>query len=136
MACINEHMNASEGEIELSIIFGLLDELKGIELPKNFGDGYDKRTYNKGFSQEFLNRKTNELCKKLQKIDATKYSIEMQTWWKNHKHQDRERLKREIKNKEKTLSRLNKYEKMLLNENKTSLKGEFTLLNKLMKNIL
>lgn len=116
MPCVNKHMNPTEREIELSIIFGLLDELKGIQLPENFGSGYDERTYCKNFSQEFLNRKTSELCKKLQKTDVTKYSIEMQTWWKNHKYEDKQRLKREIINKEKKMSRLNKYEKMLLSE--------------------
>ena len=113
-------MNANESEINLSVVYGLLDELKTGKLPKNFGDGYDKRVYNKGLSKEHLDKKTEELCSKLQKLDVSKYSLEMQIWWRDHQKADKERLQKEIKQhkddkaKEKALSKLSAYERKLL----------------------
>lgn len=120
MPCNSDYMQATSFEVNLSTVYGLLDELKTGKLPKNFGNGYDKRVYNKGLKQEFLDKKTKELCTKLQNTDVTKYSLEMQMWWRDHQKADKERVekylqaKKDVKAKEKALSKLTPYEKKLL----------------------
>lgn len=47
MPCNSDYMEANQNEKNLSVVYGLLDELKTGKLPKNFGDGYNKRVYNK-----------------------------------------------------------------------------------------
>ncbi len=84
MGCNSDYMEANQLEINLSTVYRLLDELKTGKLSSKFGDGYDKRVYNKGLPQKHLDKKTKELCSKLQSIDVTKYSLEMQLWWRNH----------------------------------------------------
>ena len=97
-----------------------MDELKTGKLPTNYGDGFDKRVYNQNLSKKLLDKKTKELCSKLQNIDATKYSLELQIWWRDHKEADKKRLNTEIKKykddivRKKALSKLTKYERELL----------------------
>jgi hypothetical protein len=113
-------MDANESEKNLSVIYGLLDELETGKLPSNFGDGYDTRVYNRGLSKEHLDEKTAELCQKLQNTDVSKFSLEMQIWWRDHQKADKERLEKELKDKEieaekqKALSKLTDYERWLL----------------------
>lgn len=120
MPCNSDYMEANQSEKNLSVIYGLLDELETGKLPSNFGDGYDKRVYNKHFSKEHIDEKTEELCSKLQNLDVSKLSLEMQIWWRDHQKADKERLEKEIKNKEteserlKALSKLSDYERKLL----------------------
>ena len=100
MPCNSDHLNATELEKELSVIYALLDELH-LNLPpsNNFGNGYDKRVYDKGFSKNHLDKKTAELCGKLQNEDVSKFSLEMQMWWRDHQKADKDRLQKEIKSK-------------------------------------
>lgn len=120
MPCNSDYMNASEHEINLSVVYGLLDEIKTGKLPKDFGTGYDSRVYCKHLSKEHLDKKTDELCSKLQKLDVSKYSLEMQMWWRNHQEADKKRIEKELnqqKNaelKKAALSKLTKYERDLL----------------------
>lgn len=120
MPCNSDYMEANQSEKNLSVVYGLLDELETGKLPSNFGDGYNKRVYNKHLSKEHLDEKTEELCSKLQNLDVSKLSLEMQMWWRDHQKADKERLEKEIKNKEtemerlKALSKLSDYERKLL----------------------
>ena len=93
MPCNSDYMEANQNEKNLSVIYGLLDELETGKLPYNFGDGYDKRVYNKHLSKEHLDEKTEELCSKLQNSDVLKFSLEMQMWWRDHQKADKDRLK-------------------------------------------
>jgi hypothetical protein len=115
-------MNPTELETNLSKVYGLFDELRTGKLPKEFGTGYDKRVYNRGITQQKLNEKVEELCSLLKKKkDITKYSLEMQVWWRDHQKADKEREKKEAKQKEydkarkKALAKLTPAEKKLLN---------------------
>lgn len=99
MPCNSDYMEANQSEKNLSVVYGLLDELENGKLPTNFGDGYDKRVYNRHLSKEHLDEKTGELCSKLQNTDVSKLSLEMQIWWRNHQKADKERLEKEIKDK-------------------------------------
>jgi len=120
MPCNSDYMDANQHEINLSVVYGLLDELKTGKLPKDFGTGYDKRVYNKGLSKKHLDEKTEELCSKLQKTNVSKYSLEMQMWWRDHQKADKERIKKELKEikdkkaKEKAISKLSSHERKLL----------------------
>lgn len=120
MPCNSDYMEANQSEKNLSVVYGLLDELETGKLPSNFGDGYDKRVYNKHLSKEHLDEKTEKLCSKLQNTDVSKYSLEMQMWWRDHQKADKERLEKEIEfkvteqEKQKALSKLSNYERNLL----------------------
>jgi len=113
-------MNATEHEKNLSVVYGLLDELETGHLPERFGDGYDKRVYNKGLSKKDLDKKTEELCSKLQKTDVSKYSLEMQIWWRDHQKADKERLEKELdqivleKDRKIALDKLSDYDREIL----------------------
>jgi hypothetical protein len=113
-------MDPTQFEKNLSEVYQLLDELKTGELSENFGNGYDDRVYNKGLSKSHLDKKTAELCSLLKKTDVTKYSLEMQMWWRDHQKADKERLlaerqkrqdKKEIKE---ALAKLTEKERKLL----------------------
>ena len=120
MPCNSDYMDATPNEINLSVVYGLLDEFETGKLPSNFGDGYDNRVYNKKLTKEHLDEKTKELCSKLQTVDVSKFSLEMQIWWRDHQKADKERLEKEIaehqenKAKEIALSKLSDYERKLL----------------------
>lgn len=120
MPCNSDYMDANQSEKNLSVVYGLLDELETGKLPSNFGDGYDKRVYNKRLSKEHLDKKTEKLCSKLQNTDVSKFSLEMQMWWRDHQKADKERLEKEIEakvteqEKQKALSKLSDYERKLL----------------------
>ena len=120
MPCNSDHMSATPHEKNLSIIYGLLDEVETGRLPKDFGYGYDPRVYCRNLSKEHLDQKTEELCSKLQQLEVSKFSLEMQMWWRDHQKADEERLRKEIeflKTQEDidiALSKLTEYERKLL----------------------
>ena len=120
MPCNSDYMEANQNEKNLSVIYGLLDELETGKLPSNFGDGYDKRVYNKRLSKEHLDEKTEELCSKLQNSDVSKFSLEMQIWWRDHQKADKDRLQKEMSEQKDNearniaLSKLSDYERKLL----------------------
>lgn len=120
MPCNSDYMNPTQNEINLSVVYGLLDEIKTGKLPKDFGNGFDNRVYSKGLNKEDLDKKVEELCSKLQNLDISKYSLEMQIWWRDHQKADKERLEREIlereikEHKDKAIGKLTPYERKLL----------------------
>jgi hypothetical protein len=119
MPCRSDYLEASQAEKELSVLYALLDELETGEASEDFGSGYDPRAYNKA-TQSHLDEKTEELCSKLQNTDVTKYSLEMQMWWRDHQRADAARLKSEMtcieteNAKKVALSKLTDYERKLL----------------------
>lgn len=120
MGCNASYQDPNQIEINLSKVYGLLDELKTGKLPDNFGDGWDKRVYDKNFSKKDLDKATKKLCSSLQKIDVSQYSLEMQVWWRDHQKADKIRLEEELNNKKLqkdkdiALSKLTDYERNLL----------------------
>jgi len=84
MGCNSDYLSATESEKDLSVVYGLLDELENGALPNGFGDGFDKRVYNKHLPKEHLDKKVAELCSKLKNIDVSKHSLEMQVWGRDH----------------------------------------------------
>lgn len=126
MPCSGAHMDANHLEKEMSKVASHLDELEGIEINESWYSGYHPDVYCKSFNvlnTEHRDNLVSELCLKLQNIDVSKYSLEMQIWWRDHKNADKERLEREIEevkkeeDKQKALSKLTTYEKGLLGIN-------------------
>ena len=95
MPCDSSYMNATPLEIRLSRAQCLLDELDGKKWDRHSWDGYHDKVYNLG--KELLETAANSvvatLCARLQKVDVTKYSLEMQIWWRDHRKADVERMK-------------------------------------------
>ena len=87
MPCRSDYLEANPLEVELSRVLVCLAVLES-RVVKGW-DGYHKDAYNKA-TQEKLDKKTAELCGKLKKEkDVTKYSLELQTWWRDHKKADK-----------------------------------------------
>jgi LPS O-antigen subunit length determinant protein (WzzB/FepE family) len=119
MPCDGEYLNADQREIELSRMFCLLEELDGKEeIDKNHWSGYHPRAY--GNRSESLNSVASLLCERLRGIDVSRYSLELQMWWRDHKIADRKRLEEEISKKKENedrklaLSNLSDYERRIL----------------------
>ncbi|MCG7948019.1 MAG: hypothetical protein N0C84_16890 [Candidatus Thiodiazotropha taylori] len=117
MPCNSNYMKASGKEVAISQVACLLDELDGKPINRDYWRGYHPLVYNRIHDADAL---VAELCGKLQKVDVSQYSLEMQIWWRDHQQADKDRLEREIqsikeeKDKEAALSKLTDYEKRLL----------------------
>lgn len=117
MPCNCDHLKATDREREASRVLCLLDELDGKQWNQNSWEGYHPSIYNKSFSVDVL---TSELCARLQKEDVSKYSLELQIWWRDHQKVDKERVERELqarkdaKDKKSAIAKLTPYERKLL----------------------
>ena len=66
--------------------------------------------------------RTEMLCERLRAVDVTKYSLELQMWWRDHKKRDEARVRRQIKEatrlgdseREYAFRRLSNYERWLV----------------------
>jgi len=120
MGCNAEYMVPNLREIAGSKVATLLDELTGKEFNKSHWRGHHPKVYNNRISQDELDRLTATLCSKLQTADVTKYSLELQTWWRDHQLIDKRRVEQEIKEekderaKDEALAKLTDYERKLL----------------------
>lgn len=103
MPCDSSHMEANRLEIELSRLSMLLDEFRTGEPvdPMSSGwNGYAVGVYNSA-TRDRTDKATAELCALLTACpDVTKFSLEMQTWWRNHQRADAARLAREARDAE------------------------------------
>lgn len=95
MPCNSDYLRASGYEHELSRVACLLDELAGKKWERSWWDGYHPRVYNKD-CRVIGDQMVRELCDALQDRDATKYSLEMQIWWRDHQAADNARVERDM----------------------------------------
>lgn len=95
MPCRCDYMEPNKREVELSRVACLLDELKGEPIRKPFWEGMHPSVYNKGLGQKDADEMVEEICTKLRQVDVTKYSLEMQIWWRDHQAADKIRLETE-----------------------------------------
>jgi hypothetical protein len=106
-----------EANKKRSVIKTLLKELKTGNYKFEYLQDENKTTRE---ILDLLDKETAELCGKLQKTDVTKYSLEMQIWWRDHQEEDRKRIQKEIKKNKKAkekkaaLAKLTPYERKLL----------------------
>lgn len=105
MPCNSDHMNPMGREIELSRVACLLDEIDGIPIDANRWRGYHPLIYGKSISKDKADRLVSTLCRTLQGADVTRYSLEMQIWWRDHQAADRERERREKEEAQSELDR-------------------------------
>ena len=124
MPCESGYLNANGYEIRMSQAACLLDELDGKPINQSHWAGYHPRVYCRASIVEG-DKIVKELCDRLQKLDVTKHSLEMQIWWRDHQKSDRERLERErlereirkaaaLKAREEAIAKLTPYERGLL----------------------
>lgn len=95
MPCNCDHMEANRYEIEISKVACLLDELSGKKINPSHWRGYHPDVYCK-VNKEMADAKTAELCAKLQDLDVSALSLEMQMWWRDHKAADEKRKHKEL----------------------------------------
>lgn len=118
MPCNSDHMNATNAERELSRVACLLDELSGKKkIDKNHWAGYHPRVYCMNVDADAL---VSELCEKLQSLDVSAFSLEMQIWWRDHQEADKKKLEKEVKrhkddaDRAAAIAKLTPYERKLL----------------------
>jgi hypothetical protein len=117
MPCESGYLAANDYEVRMSRVACLLEELDGKPIDGEHWGGYHPRVYCKDPSSDEM---VQELCSRLQKLDVTKYSLEMQVWWRDHQKADKERLERgireatELKARAEAMAKLTPYERGLL----------------------
>jgi hypothetical protein len=117
MPCNSDYMEATGKEVALSKVACLLDELDGKPLDRTHWLGYHPAVYNRAADADAL---VSELCRRLQTVNVTKQSLEMQMWWRDHQAADKAMLEHEMARKktdaerQTALSKLTKYERELL----------------------
>ena len=120
MPCRSDYLSANNKEVAMSKVACLLDELNGIPLNETHWDGYHPNAYDRNLSKSECDKMVEKLCSKLQEVDVSKYSLEMQIWWRDHKKADKDRLENDLKkakseiDKQNALNKLTDYEKGLL----------------------
>lgn len=112
-------MEPTRQERDLSRVACLIDELNGKKIDSTQWDGFHPRVYGQNVDNNAL---VLELCSRLQNVDVTKYSLEMQIWWRDHQIADKKRVKEEVKKAkeqkdlENVLAKLTPYERKLLKQ--------------------
>lgn len=111
MPCNCDYLDPTQKEKNSLNILTLLQEL-------NYNTGNFSPSYGRPTT---LEKDTQTLCELCQKIDVSKFSLELQIWWRDHQRADRERLQKEVfdikrlEERKKALEKLTDYEKQLLN---------------------
>ena len=92
MPCNGDYLNPSDLEQQAARCACLLDELNGKAWTRSDWDGYHAATYNKT-NRECLDSLVRDLCSRLQSLPRpiTDYSLELQTWWRDHHAADKAR---------------------------------------------
>ena len=120
MPCNSDYMEATGREVKLSRVACLLDELDGKPINKSYWYGYHPAVYNRHESTFNADEMVAELCSRLQKVDPTQYSLELQIWWRDHQKADKTRLEYEMarqkdeQDRKTALEKLTPYERNLL----------------------
>lgn len=111
MPCNSDYLNPNSLEKESIKVIKFLKSEFDVDVG-NFDNVYGR--------VQTLNEDVALLCELCQNSDVSKFSLELQLWWRNHQEKDRIRLNKEIaklenaKKREIALSKLSDYEKKLL----------------------
>lgn len=118
MGCNSDYMAANGEEIQLSRVACLLDELTtGCAINKSHWSGYHPRVYCQNVNADSL---VAELCEKLQSVNVSKCSLEMQIWWRDHVEADKQRASDEVakaktdEEKQAAIAKLTPHERKIL----------------------
>lgn len=113
MPCQCDYTEPSRWEIELSRVCCCLDELNGDEVYKGNNYGIHHNIYTRRIKKADGDALVDSLCTKIRGEDITKYSLEMQIWWRDHQ-KEQDAIKKEQERQD-ALSKLTDYERKLLN---------------------
>lgn len=120
MPCRCDYLEPTALEIEASRVAYLLDEIESGRISSSkFNGGTHPSVYGK-CDRTLANNLTVRLCDALKEADVSKYSLEMQIWWRDHQEKDRKREQEEKseqkleKIRKNALSKLTKAEKEAL----------------------
>jgi len=92
MPCRSDYLEATAKEVELSRVLCHHAELDGKpNYPASWYQGYHPKVYSKFVSREDADEWVAHLCSRCQQIDVTKYSLELQMWWRDHQAADAKR---------------------------------------------
>lgn len=123
MPCDSSHMQANSLEIEISKVMCHLNELDGLEVKPSWLDGYHPKVYCNRINRDAADKAVANLCERLRRMDKpsiSKYSLELQIWWRDHEKADEVRIMKEKAQaemdrvKESALSKLSEEEKKAL----------------------
>lgn len=96
MPCQSDYLNSTDFEKKISRVACLLDELDGKIYSNSDWDGYHNRVYGK-VDDDLANELVAELCSRLQNVEITNCSLEMQIWWRDHQKADKERIEKSLR---------------------------------------
>lgn len=113
MPCNCDHLEPTYRELEMSKVACLMDELDGKAIDQWHWRGNHPRVYNKDVD---ANAMTAKLCSRLQKVDVSDYSLEMQMWWRDHKAADKKRAEEAVAKAETEEQRRSAIEKLTPHE--------------------
>ena len=122
MPCNGDYLAANGKEVQLSRVACLLDELDGKPINRGYREGYHPAVYNNRALQTphsaAADRLVAELCERLQGVDVTKYSLELQMWWRDHQAADKARIEHELARKKDDAARKSAIAKLTTHERK------------------
>ena len=95
MPCNSDHMMPNQRELDMSRILCFLRELDDLTYPARWLDGYHPEAYDKTLAKDVHDKYTKKLCDKLQGVDVSGYSLELQMWWRDHQAADAKRKEKE-----------------------------------------
>lgn len=90
MPCNSDYLAADGYEQSLSQVACLIDEINGLPRNRSYWRGYHPRVYCKA-DHALGDQLVSELCGLLRDRDVTRYSLEMQIWWRDHQEADKQR---------------------------------------------
>lgn len=117
MPCDSRYLQATNYEVSLSRVASLLDELDGKPITPSHWEGYHPRVYSQSVDGDAL---VAQLCAALQARDVSRYSLEMQIWWRDHQRADKQRVEADMQalkthqDRESAITKLTAYERQLL----------------------
>lgn len=106
MPCNAEYMNPTDIELHASRMKALLAEVETgtpVDTDSREWHGYAEGVYGKGRKdiRAIADSLAAELCRKLTAIgDASRYSLELQIWWRDHQRADEKRRLKELRESE------------------------------------
>lgn len=118
MPCNSDYMAASDFEVQMSRVACLLDEIEGEPIDRAHWGGYHPRIYNRSPSKAEADDMVARLCSFLRDADVTRYSLEMQMWWRDHLHADQARIERELREADTEAQRKSALSKLTPDERK------------------
>ena len=122
MGCNCDYMEPTREELECSRLACLIDELDGIPIDKNRWEGFHPKiycqTYDKYNSPYNKGEMLYKLLARLRSDDVTRYSLEMQIWWRDYLKVEKEKTKTNNQKEKDKIDKAKAYNKLTDQERK------------------